>query len=81
MGSTHFLTKGLERVKIEMSLHVLAYNFSRLLTLLGMRSMLAAIRAYARFLPRTGLFGAFLLLVLSRTEKQVGHDYGAFIGF
>ena len=81
MGSTHFLTKGLERVKIEMSLHVLAYNFSRLLTLLGMQSMLAAIRAYARFLPRTGLFGAFLLLVLPRTGKQVGQGYGASIGF
>lgn len=26
MGATHFLTKGLERVKTEMSLHVLAYN-------------------------------------------------------
>ncbi|MGG7607829.1 transposase, partial [Massilia sp. BKSP1R2A-1] len=41
MGSTHFLTKGLERVKSEMSLHVLAYNFNRLLTLLGMQGMLA----------------------------------------
>jgi hypothetical protein len=37
MGATHFLTKGLERVKAEMSLHVLAYNFRRLMTLLGMR--------------------------------------------
>jgi hypothetical protein len=70
MGSTHFLTKGLERVKSEMSLHVLAYNFNRLLTLLGMQGMLAAIRAYARFLPQTGLFGAFLLLVLPRTGKR-----------
>jgi transposase len=26
MVATHFLTKGLERVKTEMSLHVLAYN-------------------------------------------------------
>lgn len=69
MGSTHFLTKGLERVKVEMSLHVLAYNFSRLLTLLGMKGMLAAIRAYARFLPQTGLFGALSLRALPRTRK------------
>jgi transposase len=26
MGATHFLTRGLERVKTEMSLHVLAYT-------------------------------------------------------
>lgn len=81
MGSTHFLTKRLEHVKIEMSLHVLAYNFSRLLTLLGMQGMLAALKAYARFLPRTGLFGAFLLPVLPRTGKRVGQGYGASIGF
>jgi hypothetical protein len=30
-GATHFLTKGLECVKTEMSLHVLAYNFMRLM--------------------------------------------------
>jgi transposase len=35
MGSTHFLTKGLERVKTEMSLHVLTYNFRRLMAILG----------------------------------------------
>jgi len=79
MGSTHFLTKGLECVKVEMSLHVLAYNFRRLLTLLGMQGMLAAIRAYARFLPQIGLFGAFSLLVLPRPGKRGGLRYGAFI--
>jgi hypothetical protein len=55
MGATHFLTKGLERVKTEMSLHVLAYNFRRLMAILGKSGMLAAIRAYARFLARFGL--------------------------
>src|SRR5208283_3843939 len=30
MGSTHFLTKTLEKVKTEMSLHVLAYNIKRI---------------------------------------------------
>lgn len=58
MGATHFLTKGLERVKTEMSLHVLAYNFRRLMTLLGMESMMAAVRAYALLLVLQRLFGA-----------------------
>ena len=49
MGATHFLTKGLEGVKTEMSLHVLSYNFKRLMTLLGMAGMMAAVRAYAHF--------------------------------
>ena len=31
MGSTHFLTRGLQHVSTEMSLHVLAYNFKRLI--------------------------------------------------
>ena len=81
MGATHFLTKGLERVKAEMSLHVLAYNFRRLLTLLGMQDMLAAIRAYVRFLPPNGWFRALSLQVLSRTRKYVGHDWSASTNF
>ncbi len=56
MGATHFLTKGLEDVATEMSLHVLAYNFRRLIAILGITGMLAAIRAYARFLQRFSLF-------------------------
>jgi len=55
MGATHFLSKGLERVQTEMSLHVLAYNFRRLMAILGKSGMLAAIWAYARFLERFGL--------------------------
>ncbi|MGZ8160737.1 MAG: transposase, partial [Methylobacter sp.] len=35
MGSTHFLTKTLNRVSTEMSLHVLAYNMKRVINLLG----------------------------------------------
>ena len=31
MGSTHFLTKTLEKVRTEMSLHVLAYNVKRMI--------------------------------------------------
>jgi hypothetical protein len=45
MGWTHFLTKGLDRVKTEMSLHVLAYNLKRMMTILGIDTLIAAIRA------------------------------------
>jgi len=44
MGSTHFLTRGLERVGTEMSLQVLAYNFKRLIKLLGMARTMRAMR-------------------------------------
>jgi len=69
MGSTHFLTKGLERVKAEMSLHMLAYNFRRLMSLLGMPVMLAAIRAYAHFLALQGLLEGFALTALLKMLK------------
>ena len=45
MGSTHFLTKTLARVSTEMSLHVLAYNFMRLVSILGIAGTLNAMRA------------------------------------
>jgi transposase len=35
MGSTHFLTKTLEKTSTEMSLHVLAYNMKRVMNLIG----------------------------------------------
>lgn len=35
MGSTHFLTRGIQNVSTEMSLNVLAYNFKRVLSILG----------------------------------------------
>jgi len=44
MGSTHFLTKTLPRVRTEMSLHVLAYNMKRAINLLGTERIVAAIR-------------------------------------
>ena len=45
MGWTHFLTKTLARVRTEMSLHVLAYNLKRVIQLLGIGGMIAAMRA------------------------------------
>jgi transposase len=43
MGSTHFLTKTLPRVSTEMSLHVLAYNFKRLIRILGTQQVIRAV--------------------------------------
>ena len=43
MGHTHFLTKTLPRVSTEMSLHVLAYNLKRVLNVLGVKPLLAAL--------------------------------------
>jgi hypothetical protein len=45
MGSTHFLTKTLPRVSTEMSLHVLAYNLKRMMSIFGIAGLLEAIRA------------------------------------
>jgi transposase len=45
MGATHFLMKTKRHVSSEMALHVLAYNLTRVLSILGTRKMLAAIAA------------------------------------
>jgi hypothetical protein len=45
MGWTHFLT--LAHVRIEMSLHVLAYNLKRVMRILGIGAMMRAISALA----------------------------------
>ena len=45
MGHTHFLTKTLPQVKTEMSLQVLAYNFKRVMNILGVAPLLEAMRA------------------------------------
>jgi transposase len=45
MGATHFRTRTLEKVRTEMSLHVLAYNLKRVIAMLGPQSLIEAIRA------------------------------------
>jgi len=44
MGYTHFQTKTLKQVRTEMSLHVLAYNFKRVLAIFGVTPLLQAIQ-------------------------------------
>jgi transposase len=44
MGATHFLTRTLDKVQTEMSLHVLAYNLKRMIRVFGVGPLMAAIR-------------------------------------
>ena len=43
MGATHFLTKTLPKVAAEMALSVLAYNLTRVMNIVGVRPLIAAI--------------------------------------
>ena len=45
MGATHFLMKRLPKVATEMALHVLAYNLTRVMNIMGPQPLMAAIRA------------------------------------
>ncbi len=44
MGATHFLMKRLPKVATEMALHVLAYNLTRVMNILGVKPLIAAIQ-------------------------------------
>src|SRR6201987_5274521 len=45
MGATHFKTRTLEKVRTEMSLHVLAYNLQRVIAILGVGPLIQAMGA------------------------------------
>ena len=45
MGATHFLMKRLPKVATEMALHVLAYNLTRVMNIIGIQPLMAAMRA------------------------------------
>ena len=45
MGATHFLMKRLPKVATEMAMHVLAYNLTRVMNIMGVQPLLAAMRA------------------------------------
>jgi len=45
MGATHFRLRTLEKVRTEMSLHVLAYNLKRMIAILGVQPLIQAMRA------------------------------------
>ncbi len=45
MGATHFQTRTLKRVATEMALHVLAYNLKRVINIIGIGALIAALQA------------------------------------
>jgi hypothetical protein len=45
MGATHFLMKRLKNVATEMALNVLGYNLTRVMSIVGVKPLLAAMRA------------------------------------
>ena len=45
MGASHFLMKRLPNVAAEMALHVLAYNLTRVMNIVGRPGLIAALRA------------------------------------
>jgi hypothetical protein len=52
MGATPFLMKTLLKVASEMALHVLAYNLTRVLNILGIQPLMATLRAKGRGFSR-----------------------------
>ena len=46
MGAMHFLMKRLHNVKTEISLAVLAYNLTRVMNIIGIAPLIAAIREF-----------------------------------
>ena len=45
MGTTHSLMKTLPRVSAEMALHLLAYDLTRVMNIIGAQPLIAAMRA------------------------------------
>jgi len=45
MGATHFQMKTVRHVATEMALHVLAHNMKRVMAILGVGGLIAAIKA------------------------------------
>ncbi len=45
MGATHFRTRRLKNGATEMALHVLAYNLTRVMKIIGIAAFVAAMRA------------------------------------
>ena len=58
MGATHFQMRTLEKVSIEMSLHVLAYNMKRVMQIMGTIPLMEAMRALMRELG--GYFALYI---------------------
>ena len=71
MGATHFKTRTLEKVRTEMSLHVLAYNLKRVIAILG--AQLAAWIKEAALRSEDYLFPSRLHESLHLSTRQYAH--------
>ena len=72
MGAAHFLTKTLDRVSTEMSLHVLAYNLKRVMKLLGIGGLIEALRACALYLfSNRGLVSRLACDLMAHFKKAI----------
>src|SRR5215470_18448611 len=78
MGATHFLTRTLDKVRTEMSLHVLAYNLKRMITIFGVGPLMAAIRTSSPRSSRTrqSIYPACQLSC--RETQRIGRSSHAF---
>ena len=47
MGTRHFLMKQLKNVRTEMSLHVLAYNLTRMMKVIGVSELMKVLKNWA----------------------------------
>jgi hypothetical protein len=72
MGATHFLMKRLPNVATEMALHVLAYNLTRVMNIIGVQPLLAVMRAPQR--KRGGRPGAYTGALLGRESDQLAQS-------
>ena len=77
MGATHFLMKRLKNVRTEMALAVLAYNLTRVMNIIGIKPLIAAIRLFLRLICRTG--AQMITWAAFRTSRspsrEVDRDY------
>ena len=64
MGATHFQMTTLKHVSTEMNLHVLAYNMKRMINIMGVKSLIEALRAFLL---------QFWLLTLLHTTRRNAH--------
>src|SRR5690554_2920578 len=68
MGHGYFLTKGIEWVSAEMSLSVLSYHIKRVLNIMGIKELMAALQALQKVVP--SFYGYLYLLIRQKYRIQ-----------
>ena len=76
-GSRHFLMKKLHNVRTEMSLNVLAYNLRRMISILGVKALIKAVKtaiaelfhAFVRRFKRLKCSDRYLRLLILRAAR------------